>query len=455
MKCAECGNENRAGAKFCAKCGKALAEVAAAPGAEGAVEAVAKTAPSLPEKAETAEAAPAAAEPEAEAKPQETAPAAEAAPALEAPKETTSRGTRGAKGSRLLDRYEVIELVESGEAGNVYAAHDLRRCPKCSYVGNEPGSEYCAQCGATLGERVKCLIRQEPSQGKPLIADQFTEGDCLYSVTLEQAAANTRFAPTSAPQGIALRWGKKTDVGRRRDLNEDYLDVRIYSSYAGPTLGLFIVADGIGGQEHGEVASKLATITIWEHLREKVWKPEMSGEAVSPQTMEGVIMEAVQAANQAVYQLRREQKSDMGTTVTMALLRDSHALIANVGDSRTYLWSPAGLKRITLDHSVVEGLVASGEITREQAYTHPQRSLIYRSLGDRPTIEVDTFEQELQAGDRLILCSDGVWEMTRDEGLEEVLLSEPDPQRACDILVDHANLAGGEDNITVIIVQVE
>ncbi len=320
-------------------------------------------------------------------------------------------------------------------------------------MGNEPGSEYCAQCGATLSERARCLIRQEPAKGEPLIADQFTEGDYLYTVALEKAAEEEVLPPF--PQGMRLRWGKKTDVGCKRDLNEDYLDARVYSAYDGPTLGLFLVADGIGGQEHGEVASRLATTTIWEHVRERVWKPEMAGEAISLEGMKGVTVEAVQAANRAVYKLRREQRSDMGTTVTMALLRDDRALIANVGDSRTYLWSPAGLKRITVDHSLVEGLVASGEITREQSYTHPQRSLIYRSLGDRPTVEVDTFEQELQPGDRLILCSDGVWEMTRDEGIEEVLLREADPQLACETLVAQANLAGGEDNITLIIVQVE
>jgi len=167
-----------------------------------------------------------------------------------------------------------------------------------------------------------------------------------------------------------------------------------------------------------------------------------------------ILAEAVQAANETVYKLRTAQASEMGTTVSMALLRDNLAIIANVGDSRTYLWSAGGLKRLTTDHSVVETLVAAGRITRAQVYSHPQRNLIYRSLGDRSKVEVDTFTQALAPGDRLLLCSDGLWEMARDEGIEEVLLSEANPQRACDQLVEMANLAGGDDNITVIIVQV-
>jgi len=126
-----------------------------------------------------------------------------------------------------------------------------------------------------------------------------------------------------------------------------------------------------------------------------------------------------------------------------------------VGDSRAYLWNADGLRRITRDHSLVQRLVDAGQITPEEVYTHPQRNLIYQSIGDRPEVQVDTFRRHLAVDDRLVLCSDGLWEMVHDDGLEEVLLSEPDPQRACDRLVQNANLAGGEDNITVIIVQAQ
>lgn len=466
MQCPVCGHENRAGARFCVRCGRPLAEATLPPAApetpSAAVEAVVP--PTAEEASELAEESaavepPAGPEPAApEAMAEEAAPAAEepVAPQAEVGAEAGAGKPPAYQelvaGTRLLDRYEIIELVESGPSGKVYAAYDLRRCPQCDFSGNEPGSEYCAHCGVTIITRPRCLVRQQPAAGQADVADQFVEGDCLYTVTLEPR--QEAIVPPR-PRGISLRWGKKTDVGRMREVNEDMLDVRVYAAYDGPTLGLFVVADGVGGQDRGEVASRLATDTIWAHIRERVWQPEMAGQEVSLAEMQGIVREAVQAANQAVYKERIRLSSEMGTTVTLALLRDTRAVIANVGDSRTYLWGPEGLRRLSVDHSVVESLVASGEIKREQIYTHPQRNLIYRSLGDRPSVEVDLFEQELAPGNRLILCSDGLWEMVRDEGLEEMLLSEADPQRACDVLVDRANMAGGEDNITIIIVQVE
>ena len=115
--------------------------------------------------------------------------------------------------------------------------------------------------------------------------------------------------------------------------------------------------------------------------------------------------------------------------------------------------TPPGCVSFTKDHSLVQRLVDEGQMTRAEVYTHPQRNVIYKSIGDRPDVQPDVFQRQLEPDDRLILCSDGLWEMVHDDGLEEVLLSEPDPQRACERLVANANLAGGDDNITVIIVQ--
>jgi protein phosphatase len=142
----------------------------------------------------------------------------------------------------------------------------------------------------------------------------------------------------------------------------------------------------------------------------------------------------------------------MSSTITAALIVEGTAYVANVGDSRTYLWSATGLRSLTKDHSLVQRLVDNGQIEPQAVYAHPQRNLIYQSMGDRPEVQPDTLRLALSADDRLILCSDGLWEMVRTEGLEEVLLAEPDPQRACDTLLHNANLAGGEDNISVIIV---
>ena len=144
----------------------------------------------------------------------------------------------------------------------------------------------------------------------------------------------------------------------------------------------------------------------------------------------------------------------MSTTITLAVIRDGYAVIANVGDSRAYRWNADGLQQISVDHSLVQSLVEAGELEPDQIYTHPQRNIIYRALGDRSRTEVDTFPLELVPGDRLILCSDGLWEMTRDDGIEETMLRELDPQVACDMLVELANMAGGTDNISIIIVEI-
>ena len=252
---------------------------------------------------------------------------------------------------------------------------------------------------------------------------------------------------------MRLIWGRATDKGKQRDLNEDTLEVWVYAKGSGGVAGLFVVADGLGGQDSGEVASRITTDTLWQSLRESVWQPVLRGDALDTKQLGTSVKEAVAAANQAVYDARLQRKSEMSSTVTMALVLDNQAVIGNVGDSRTYLWNAAGLRRITKDHSLVQRLVDTGQITPQEVYSHPQRNLIYQSIGDRPQVQVDTFDHTLTPDDHLILCSDGLWEMVHDEGLEEVLLAEPDVQRACDRLVQNANLAGGDDNISVIIVR--
>jgi len=149
-----------------------------------------------------------------------------------------------------------------------------------------------------------------------------------------------------------------------------------------------------------------------------------------------------------------EQDTNMGCTLTAALVQDTNAVVVNVGDSRTYHMRNGALSKITNDHSIVARLLERGMIQPEEIYTHEQKGIIYRSLGDKPDLEVDTFDLELQPGDRLVLCCDGLWEMLRDPYIEDVLLELYDPQAASDRLVQMANQAGGEDNISVIVVNV-
>jgi serine/threonine protein phosphatase PrpC len=163
---------------------------------------------------------------------------------------------------------------------------------------------------------------------------------------------------------------------------------------------------------------------------------------------------AVEAANDQVYLERQKRQNDMGTTMSVILLRDWTLYLAHVGDCRAYRWSEDGLEQLTTDHSIVASMVALGTVRPDEVYTHPQRSVIYRCIGDQPKVEVDTAILSLTPGDRLVLCCDGLWEMLRDEGIEDVMLRESDPQVACETMVEQANVAGGPDNISVIVVQV-
>jgi len=167
------------------------------------------------------------------------------------------------------------------------------------------------------------------------------------------------------------------------------------------------------------------------------------------------VADAIAAANEAVFAERESRHSDMTTTITLAIVLGRRVYVGNLGDSRTYLWDAQGLHRITKDHSLVQRLVDTGQITPEQVYTHPRRNIIYQSVGDRRETEPDLYTAEIGPDARLVLCSDGLWEMVRDEGIEEVLLAEPDAQRAADRLTQNALVAGGADNIAVIIVQIE
>jgi serine/threonine protein phosphatase PrpC len=161
------------------------------------------------------------------------------------------------------------------------------------------------------------------------------------------------------------------------------------------------------------------------------------------------------AANDAVFLARQKAGNDMGTTLTAIYIRDNRLFLAHVGDCRAYRWNADGLVQLTTDHSVVASMIASGRAAPQEIYTHPQRSVIYRCVGDKPTVEVDTGLLPLAPGERLVLCCDGLWEMIRDEGIADVMMQEADPQVACDVMVQRANLVGGDDNISVIVVQVE
>ncbi|MDH7487089.1 MAG: Stp1/IreP family PP2C-type Ser/Thr phosphatase [Anaerolineae bacterium] len=260
------------------------------------------------------------------------------------------------------------------------------------------------------------------------------------------------------PVSATFLVGRRSDPGQVRELNEDSLLTLelewVLQSVSEPT-GLYAVADGMGGHSAGEVASALAIRTLGHAVWSKIMLPVAEEKAQAEPDYGALLKEACLEANRAVHERARQTRSDMGTTLVAALMIGSKAYIANVGDSRAYRVNPQEIRQITTDHSLVERLIATEQITREEARTHPQASVIYRTIGDKSQVEVDIFEQILGRDEWLVLCSDGLHGMVEDARIQQVLMTSLHPQGACEELVRLANLAGGVDNITVIVVQLQ
>lgn len=228
-------------------------------------------------------------------------------------------------------------------------------------------------------------------------------------------------------------YSSRTEVGYVREHNEDNLLV------APP---LFVVCDGMGGHEAGEVASEIAINTISRLAPEKL-DADALGHAV-----EEANLAIIDAADKGI------GRQGMGTTCTAAILEGDRLAIAQVGDSRAYLLHNGSLQQLTRDHSVVADLIESGEITPAEARTHQWRSFITRALGLEPYTKPDLYEIDVSQGDRLMLCSDGLYSMVPDKEIETILNQSATPQDATDLLIDAALAGGGSDNITVIVADV-
>ena len=239
---------------------------------------------------------------------------------------------------------------------------------------------------------------------------------------------------TTTGSTTRLSWGVRSDVGLVREHNEDSFLVRA---------PLFAVCDGMGGHAAGEVASSIAAQTLAEQ---------------APHEADDVYLgAAVEAANLAVINGTKEGKGKpgMGSTCTSVIIIGDKMAIAHVGDSRLYLLHAGTLVRLTHDHSYVEELVDAGEITADEARVHPSRSVITRALGSDPEMYADHFTINVSTGDRLILCSDGLSSMIEDSKIESISVSCTTPQSAADGLVAEALSAGGHDNVTVLVVDIE
>jgi PPM family protein phosphatase len=227
---------------------------------------------------------------------------------------------------------------------------------------------------------------------------------------------------------MRIEAGVATDIGRVREGNED-------SYLVEPPL--YAVADGMGGHRGGEVASQLALETVESLFREGATS----------------LTEQVREANRAVFARSQEDRnvSGMGTTLTAAQIEGGAVRLAHVGDSRAYLLRGGALRQLTDDHTLVNRMVKAGEITESEAEVHPHRNVLTRSLGTEAEVHVDEEQVPLMDGDRVLLCSDGLFGMVAEDQMQAILEAEPDPQKAADRLIKAANRAGGVDNITVIV----
>ena len=232
-----------------------------------------------------------------------------------------------------------------------------------------------------------------------------------------------------------------TDIGMKRKLNQDY----VFTSEipVGPLANLFMVADGMGGHNAGDYASKHTIGTIVDEI-----------EKSKDTNVVRILEKAIKSANHhiRIKSLENEGLSGMGTTVVAATVMDDKLCVANVGDSRLYVINKQ-IKQITVDHSLVEEMVRMGGIKREQARSHPDKNIITRAIGAEDELEIDFFQVKLEKGDFILMCSDGLTNMIEDEEIRMILQGQRDIVEKAEALVAAANNNGGKDNIAVILIE--
>jgi len=258
-------------------------------------------------------------------------------------------------------------------------------------------------------------------------------------------------APMKPPQLVV---GTGQSIGLQRDHNEDtlYAVSSILADGANETqFGLFLIADGMGGYEYGEIASNIAARATTQYILAKVYLPHINPDADAPQeSLQEIIETSVLNAQQMV----RNRAPGGGTTLTAGLLIGDQVTIAHVGDSRAYFVHPGGrIELLTHDHSLVHRLVELGQITEEEALVHPNRNVLYRALGQPEPFKPDIQTYQMPHPGYLLICSDGLWGTVSDANIARIVSEAKNPSEACQKLVDAANETGGPDNISVILVE--
>ncbi|MEG2353299.1 MAG: Stp1/IreP family PP2C-type Ser/Thr phosphatase [Clostridium sp.] len=232
--------------------------------------------------------------------------------------------------------------------------------------------------------------------------------------------------------------GMISDVGNFRKLNEDFIGCIEEENYR-----FYIVADGMGGHNAGEVASSMAVQTISEVISSNKDQNDM----------DYILKKAIEITNEKIYKLSQEKNAlnGMGTTLTLCLIKNNMMKVANIGDSSCFILKNLEVEKITKDHSLVQELIDSGSITEEQGKNHPNKNIITRALGTKNEVETDIFEVDLNPVNKIILCTDGMSNSVSREEMRGILLSINDNQEACEKLIELSKLNGSKDNISVIV----
>ncbi len=241
-----------------------------------------------------------------------------------------------------------------------------------------------------------------------------------------------------------MRFGVKSDRGKVREINEDSYNV--IAGYPGIPV-TFIIADGMGGHNSGEIASKTAVDYVSNYILQS------PGSFLESEDLSPIVKKVMEEANTDVYKKSLEHEGDrgMGTTLIVTVVHNKKLTIGHVGDSRVYMIRDDSILRLTEDHSFIEELVKNGTLTREEAENHPNKNLITRALGCSDSIQVDTYKYDLKDDDVCVVCTDGLTNMLGEKEIKDIVLNSGDPEIACDKLIMEANERGGEDNITVIV----
>jgi len=280
-----------------------------------------------------------------------------------------------------------------------------------------------------------------------------SQTDALSSHVSEEAGSLEKFKSPHEISQVTVAIAQS--VGIQRDRNEDALfslSTTLVTGEKSLVFGVHIIADGMGGYENGEVASRMAVELVSTHILDSLYLPLLSdsGNNFSLSVQE-ILHTGIATAHQEV----KNKAAGSGTTLTMVLLLGEQMTVAHIGDSRAYLIEPGGaIKLLTHDHTLVKRLEEIGQITPEQAAVHPQRNVLYRALGQGEACEPDIATYPVKSGQQVLLCSDGLWGVVPEAEIVNHILSNAKPQDACNELVTLANDAGGPDNITVILLRI-